>query len=162
MRRSTYLSKEAAPSIIPHYNLLSISQNINQYVTSWRISPWEADTCSPNQKIPLLVSDPKIDCMFTRLRYQLPSGTRRIQPTTLHTLCKNWGFYGGDYEDIILHSHRRENLRSYIVFLYGEAIIETYGDSKRCRSRAVLARATRRNIPEDNILYIHLILLRHT
>jgi hypothetical protein len=43
-------------------------------------------------------------------------------------LCKIWGFHSRDYEEWhllgrydILHSHRRENLKSYVVFLYGEA-----------------------------------------
>jgi hypothetical protein len=34
-------------------------------------------------------------------------------------------------EDTILHSHRRENLKSYIVFLYGRLLIEKYGDCLR-------------------------------
>jgi hypothetical protein len=45
-------------------------------------------------------------------------------------------------EDTILNSHRRENLKSYMVFISQKTAFET----------SVLKRATRRNIPEDTIL----------
>jgi hypothetical protein len=51
-------------------------------------------------------------------------------------------------EDSILHSHRRENHKSYIVFLYGEA---THGQIRRLDTLRVLTRATRCNIPKDGI-----------
>jgi hypothetical protein len=48
-------------------------------------------------------------------------------------------------EDGIFHSHRRENLKSYIVIRYGD-------DSHR----KVHTRATRRNIAEDGVFHNHL------
>jgi hypothetical protein len=56
-------------------------------------------------------------------------------------------------EDTILHSHSHENLKSYIVFPYGEA---TYRHIQQLETlQEVLTRATRRNIPEDAILHSH-------
>jgi hypothetical protein len=63
-------------------------------------------------------------------------------------------------EDTILHSHRCENLKSYIVLLYGEAThrhiwrLEMLR-TKRTKLLWVLARTTGRNIPEDAILHSH-------
>jgi hypothetical protein len=60
-------------------------------------------------------------------------------------------------EDTILNSHRRENLKSYIVFLYWKATHRNMRrlETLRIKSLLVLTRATRRTIPEDDILHSH-------
>jgi hypothetical protein len=59
-------------------------------------------------------------------------------------------------EDTILHSHRRENLKSYIgttLAVTNSSILVTLMMEEILSSEtAILSRATRRNIPEDVIL----------
>jgi hypothetical protein len=57
-------------------------------------------------------------------------------------------------EDTILHSHRRENLKSYVVPsspIFVTVVMEVLSSSEA----SVLTRATRRDIPEDGILHSH-------
>jgi hypothetical protein len=44
--------------------------------------------------------------------------------TSVHRIATRLNITG----DGFLHSHRHENLKSYIVFLYGELLIDTYDD----------------------------------
>jgi hypothetical protein len=58
-------------------------------------------------------------------------------------------------EEAILHSHRCENLKSYIAnVLSSPILVRLMIDAIRSSETSVLTRATRRNIPEDGSLLI--------
>jgi hypothetical protein len=75
-------------------------------------------------------------------------------------------------EDSHLRSHRRENLKSYLVNLYGEATHRYFGDSKpslialmmeAARTSETLVnfyQTTRRYNPEDRHLRIHTCVIK--
>jgi hypothetical protein len=69
--------------------------------------------------------------------------------------CKNRRFGGTTRrnipEDTILHSNRRENLKSYNIVPSSPILVTLIGSS----DTSVLTRATRHHIPEDGILHSH-------
>jgi hypothetical protein len=68
----------------------------------------------------------------------LPKATRRNNP-----------------EDTILHSHRRENLKSYNFVPSSPILVTLMKEALGSSETPVLTRATRRNNPEDTILHSH-------
>jgi hypothetical protein len=58
-------------------------------------------------------------------------------------------------EDTILHSHRRENLRSYNVVPSSRIFVTLMMEAVSSSETSILTRATRRNIPKETILHDH-------
>jgi hypothetical protein len=59
-------------------------------------------------------------------------------------------------EDAILHSHRRENLKSYIVVPNSLILFTLVMDATYYSETSVLTRVTQRHTPEDDILQSYL------
>jgi hypothetical protein len=60
-------------------------------------------------------------------------------------------------EDTILHTHRRENLKSYTASVVSSSpiLVTVMKEALSSSETPVLTRASQRNIPEDTILYSH-------